>query len=94
MKHFRLWLEARIDRETAKKIVLDAVGAGDANDETRQSVLGSKLSEQPKLMQSLAKYSILAPHMNVLVSYIQTHQGSNLIDLIDYMQQLDAGEES
>ena len=86
---FKVWLENRITREEARNIVLDAVEASGLAEDQRQAVLGSKIGEQPRLVNNIRKYSELAPYMDAIDSFIRTNPQANLITLIDFIDKVD-----
>lgn len=86
---FRVWLENLIDREEARRIVLDAVGATDAPEDTKDAVLGSRVSEQPVLVKNLRRYRELHPYLPAIEDYIFRNPNANLITLISFIERLD-----
>lgn len=88
---FKLFLE-RIDRLTARQVVLDAVDAGNLSDEQKQNVLGAKIGQLPKLLDRLKKYSVLHPYIDSIEQYIVSHPNANLVALIGFIEGVDDNE--
>lgn len=86
---FRVWLENLIDRETARRIVLDAVGATEAPEETKDAVLSSRVSEQPALFKNLKRYRELHPYLSAIEKFMFQNPNANLITLISFIERLD-----
>lgn len=86
---FRMWLEEILSRDVVKKIVLDAVGGGNLNQDGQGDVLGSHIEEQPKLLHNLEGYSEMKPYMDEIRSFVASHQQGTLLDLINFISGLD-----
>jgi len=83
---FKNWLELTIDRIEAKDIVLDALGAKSSDAE---SVLASRIREQPELEQKLGNYAELRPYINDIIGFMRSNPDRNLIDLVNYIYKVD-----
>jgi hypothetical protein len=89
MKHFKKWLlSEKIERNAIRSIILDILDAGNLDDNEQEEVLASKISEQPLIQKKLLNFSILKPYTDQILNFIKTHQQSNLIELINFIQEL------
>lgn len=81
---FRLWLEM-INRDSVKKIVLDAIGASKLPHEQQSQVLGSMVAVHPELMDKLKNYSELQPMLGNIRNFVQSKPNTDMIGLINYI---------
>lgn len=84
---FKLWLEA-LNRDSVKKIVLDAVGGSRLPHEQQSQLLGSLVVVHPDLIKKLGNYSEIKPIMGNIQSFVQQKQNADLISLINYISGL------
>ena len=89
--NFKTWLEG-ISHQEARKIVLDAVGAADADSEAQGHALTGTLEQHPDLVRKLSAYTALQPHLANVEQYITDNQKSTIVELISYLASLDDQE--
>lgn len=81
---FKLWVE-NLARDYVRRIVLDAAGGGKIPNTQTEILLGSKLAEQPKIVEELKKYTELQPYIELISKYVATNPNANLVQLIDFI---------
>jgi len=85
---FKLWLE-EITHGEARRIVLDAVGAAGADDETVNNVLSARIDQYPRLPKDLEKYSELRSYLSEIQGWIGSHGQKSIQELINEVDRLD-----
>lgn len=90
--HFRLWMESQINRDSAKRIVLDALDIPQ-DSENMGDVLGTPLRQRPEIAQKLNGFAELKPYMTTITAWIRGNGTKTLQQLIDYIDSLDNPKE-
>lgn len=87
---FKFWLE-HLDREAAKSIVLNALGADSRDPEEQRAILGSTLQQQPELSKKLATYAELEKHREAINHFLIQNKYAEVTQLIDFIAHLGTG---
>jgi len=90
---FRLWLENRINREEAKMLVLNAIGAGDdVDEEDIGDILASPIKVHPDIEKNLTINEKLKTYASELSGFIRGNGDESLQKLVEKITDL-AGPE-
>lgn len=90
---FKSWFEAVITRDTAKTLVLNAIGI-ETDSEEQGELLGSLIGQYKNLEDKLTAFSEIRPYATEIAGYIHGNPKRTLQDLINFVAKLDdQGEE-
>jgi hypothetical protein len=90
---FRAWLETTITHNTAKTLVLNAIGVAETDPKQQSELLGSPIGQHKGLEDKLAAFRELRSHASEISGYIHGNKKRTLQDLIKFVAELDNQKE-
>ena len=89
---FRLWLEA-VNREEAKRLVLNAIGADENTDEEDVGdILASPIEVHPDIENKLISNEVLKSYASEISGFIHGQKEKSLQKLVDKISELSGPE--